>query len=44
MTRITSGESALSFAANMAIKQNVQDFGLEYPQAAAVVEKSFYVE
>ena len=44
MTRVTFGVSASSFAANMAVKQNALDFALEYPQAAAAVEKSFYVD
>ena len=44
MTRVTFGVAALSFAANMAVKQNAQDFGLEYPMAAQTVETSFYVD
>ena len=44
MNRVTFGVSASSFAANMAVKQNALDLALEYPQAAAVVEKSFYVD
>ena len=44
MTRITFGVSALSFVANMAVKQNALDLALEYPQVAAVVEKLFYVD
>ena len=44
MTRVTFGVSASSFAANMAVKQNALDFAMEYPQAANVVKKSFYVD
>ena len=44
MTRITFGVSASSFAANMAVKQNAIDFAHEYPLAAEVVERSFYVD
>ena len=44
MTRVTFGVSASSFAANMSVKQNSLDFGLEYPQATSAVEKSFYVD
>ena len=44
ITRVTFGVSASSFAANMAVKQNALDFALEYPQAAAAVEKSFYID
>ena len=44
MTRLTFGVSASSFAANMLVKQNAIDFALEYPQAAKVVEESFYVD
>ena len=44
MTRVTFGVSASSFAANMAVKQNALDFALEFPHAAAAVEKSFYVD
>ena len=44
MNRVTFGVSASSFAANMAVKQNALDLALEYPQAAAVVKKSFYVD
>ena len=44
MTRVTFGVSASSFAANMAVKQNALDHASEYPQAAEVVEKSFYVD
>ena len=44
MTRVTFGVSASSFAANMALKQNALDFATDYPQAAQVVDKSFYVD
>ena len=44
MTRVTFGVSASSFAANMAVKQNAIDHAHEYPLAADVVEKSFYVD
>ena len=44
MTRITFGVSASSFAANMSVKQNADDHALEYPLAAEVVHKSFYVD
>ena len=38
MTRVTSGVSASSFAANMSVKQNAFDLTLEYLQAAVAVE------
>ena len=44
MTRVTFGISASSFAANMAVKQNANDFASEFPDAAKVVDKSFYVD
>ena len=44
MTRVTFGVSALSFIANMCIKQNAIDFGSQYPRAAKQVEPSFYVD
>ena len=44
MTRVTFGVSASSFAANMAVKQNALDFATEFPNAAKVVDKSFYVD
>ena len=44
MTRVTFGVSASSFAANMAVKQNANDFATEFPSAAKVVDKSFYVD
>jgi hypothetical protein len=44
MTRVTFGVSASSFAANMSVKQNAIDYSHEYPMAAEVVKKSFYVD
>ena len=44
MTRVTFGVSASSFAANMAVKRNAIDYSHEYPMAAEVVQKSFYVD
>ncbi len=44
MTRVTFGVSSSSFAANMAVKQNVIGYSLEYPEAAEVVHKSRYVD
>ena len=44
MTRITFGVSSLSFAANMAVKQNAIDYATEYPLAASAVHTSFYVD
>ena len=46
MTRITFGISASSFVANtcMCVKQNVINFGSQYPRAAKQVETSFYVD
>ena len=44
MTRVTFGVSASSFAANMAVKQNAIDYSHEFPLAAEVVHKSFYVD
>ena len=44
MTRVTFGVSASSFAANMAGKQNAIDHAHEFPLAAVVVDKSFYVD
>ena len=44
MTRVTFGVSASSFAANMAVKQNAIDHSHEFPLAAEVVDKSFYVD
>ena len=44
MTRVTFGVSASSFAANMVVKQNATDFATEFPNAARVVDASFYVD
>jgi len=44
MTRLTFGVSASSFAANMALRQNVLDHQLDYPQAAIVALEGFYVD
>ena len=44
MTRVTFGVSASSFAANMAVKQKATDFTTEFPNAARVVDTSFYVD
>ena len=44
MTRVTFGVSSSSFVANMCVKQNALDFGMEYPNAAKVVNESFYVD
>ena len=44
MTRVTFGVAASSYAANMAIKQNAEDFASEFPTAAKVVEEAFYVD
>ena len=44
MTSVTFGVAASSFAANLTVKQNVQDFALEYPLAAQTVETSFYID
>ena len=44
MTRVTFGVSASSFAANMAVRQNAIDIAHEFPLAAEVVNKSFYVD
>ena len=44
MTRVTFGVSASSYAANMSVKQNSLDFSSDYPLAASVVDKSFYVD
>ena len=44
MTYVTSGVSASSFAANMAVKQNVLDHAMEYPLAARSVDTSFHVD
>ncbi len=44
MTRATFGVSASSYAANMAVKQNADDFALTFPAAAKAVNESFYVD
>ena len=44
MTRLTFGVSASSFAANMAVKQNAIEHAQEFPLAADVVQKGFYVD
>ena len=44
MNRLTFGDSASSFAANMSVRQNATDFANDYPRAAAVVSKSLYVD
>ena len=44
MTRVTFEVSTSSFAANMAVKRNAIDYSHEYPMAAEVVQKSFYVD
>ena len=43
MTQVTFGVSASSFAANKAVK-NIIDYSHEFPLAADVVHKSFYVD
>ena len=44
MTKLTFGVSASSFAANMAMKQNMIDHHKEYPQAVKAVLEPFYVD
>ena len=44
ITQITFGVPASSFATNMAVRQNAIDHAHEYPLAARIVEKSFYVD
>ena len=44
MTRVTFGVSSSSFIANMCVKQNALDFAMEYPNAAKVMNESFYVD
>ena len=44
MTRVTFGVSASSFAANMAVRQNAEDFADEFSLAAKAVCESFYVD
>ena len=43
-TRVTFGVSASSFTANMVVKQNAIDYSHEFPLAAEVVHKSFYID
>ena len=44
MPRLTFGVSASSFAASMALRQNVRDHQHEYPRAAKVAMELFYVD
>ena len=44
MKRLTFGVSSSSFIANMAIKQNAEDFASQYPLASRAVNDSFYVD
>ncbi len=44
MSRVTFGVSASSLVANKAVKQNASDFSQDYPMAAEIVHKSFYVD
>lgn len=44
MTRLTFGVSSYSFLANMAIKQNAEDYAKDYPLAAKFIEEAFYVD
>ena len=44
MTRLTFGVSASSFAAIMALRQNVPDHQKAYPQAAIFALEAFYVD
>ena len=44
MTRLTFGVSPSPFAANMAVKQNAIEHAQEFPLAADVVQKGFYVD
>ena len=44
MTRQTFGVSASSYAANMAVRQNAMEFGIQYPLAAQKVYEAFYVD
>ena len=44
MARLTFSISASAYAANTSVKQNALDLALEFPQAAKVVEQSFYVD
>ena len=44
MTHLTFSVSASSYAANMAVRQNAMDFGIQYPLAAQKLYKAFYVD
>ena len=44
MTRLTFGVSASSFAANMALRQNVLNYQQQYPQAAIVAFEGLYMD
>ena len=44
MTRVTFGVSASSFAVNMSLQQNANDFAHEFPLAVQAVHRSFYVD
>ena len=44
MTRLTFGVSALSFAANMALRQNALNHIMTHPQAARVALEFFYLD
>lgn len=44
MNRVTFGVAASSYAANMAVKQNAEDFAAQFPAAAEAVKDSFYVD
>ena len=44
MTRVAFGVSALSFAANMSVRQNALDLAHKFPLAAKVVEDCFYID
>ena len=44
MTHLTFGVAASSYAANMCVKQNAQDFFHQFPMAAKAVDSSSYVD
>ena len=44
MIRVTFGVSASSFAVNMSLQQNADNFAHEYPVAVKAVHKPFYVD
>ena len=44
MTRLTSGVSVSSFAANLGMRQNTLDHQKGYPQAVKAVIELFYVD